>query len=66
MTVAGFGGTADVEYMGLAQTLPYLKTFVEFFVERGYERGKSIRAAPYDWRFSAGALVGSQYDAGAS
>ena len=38
----------------LNQPLPYLNNFVDYFVERGYERGKTIRAAPYDWRLAAG------------
>ena len=52
--VPGFGGTEAVEYMGRSNTYPYLTTFVEYFVDRGYVRGKSIRAAPYDWRLAAG------------
>ena len=32
----------------------YLHTFVQYFVDRGYVRSKTIRAAPYDWRLSAG------------
>ena len=32
----------------------YFHDFVEYFVDRGYERGKTIRAAPYDWRLAAG------------
>ena len=32
----------------------YFHTFVQYFVDRGYVRSKTIRAAPYDWRLSAG------------
>ena len=56
--VAGFGGTEAVEYMGLSNMFPYLTTFVEYFVDRGYIRGKSIRTAPYDWRLAAGLSLG--------
>eukprot|EP00731_Ephydatia_muelleri_P034178 Em0049g25a len=36
---------------------------VEYFVDRGYQRGKSIRAAPYDWRLAADQLyVRGYYD----
>eukprot|EP00731_Ephydatia_muelleri_P033295 Em0027g43a len=35
----------------------------EYFVDRGYQRGKSIRAAPYDWRLAADQLyVRGYYD----
>ena len=34
--------------------IPHFAVFVEYFVERGYERGKTILAAPYDWRLAAG------------
>ena len=27
---------------------------VDYFVDREYKRGKTIRAAPYDWRLAAG------------
>ena len=54
--VPGFGNTRTVEQ--LSQTglfdIPYLDVFVSYFVERGYERGVSIRAAPYDWRLGPG------------
>jgi lysophospholipase-3 len=57
--VPGFGGTETVEQ--LSQTgltdLPYFKDLVKYFVDRGYERGKSIRAAPYDWRYGPGEII---------
>ena len=31
-------------------------TTVQYFVDRGYQRGKTIRAAPYDWRLAAGTV----------
>ena len=54
--VPGFGGTSRVEYLnpGLINTVQYFHRFVEYFVARGYERGVSIAAAPYDWRLAAG------------
>ncbi len=56
--VPGFGDTNGVEYMstGLVNLAPYFHKAVVYFVERGYERGKTIRAAPYDWRLAAGNL----------
>ena len=56
----GFGETGSVE--NLAND--FLQTFtdmvnafedmVDYFEDRGYEVGKTIRAAPYDWRLAAG------------
>lgn len=55
VTVPGFGDTNTVEKLspGLI-TFSYFEKFVEYFVKRGYERGKNIRAAPYDWRLAPG------------
>eukprot|EP00731_Ephydatia_muelleri_P011559 Em0006g453a len=64
---SGFGDTCKVEYlitspeeMSCTWQLPvgnYFHTFVDYFVDnRGYQRGKSIRAAPYDWRLAADQL----------
>ena len=58
--VPGFGQTHTVENLGAdfytygSYSLNYFKDFVQYFVARGYERGQSIRAAPYDWRFGPG------------
>ena len=54
--VPGFGKTNGVEYLntGWIDFIPYFHDMVEYFVDRGYARGKSIRAAPYDWRLAAG------------
>ena len=52
--VPGFGGTDNVEYLDTFNVIFYLRGFVEYFVERGYVRGNTIRTAPYDWRFAAG------------
>ena len=56
VSVPGFGSTETVETMsrGLVLQFHYFKEFVDYFVKRGYERGKSIRAAPYDWRVGPG------------
>ncbi len=56
MMVPDFGGTGAFEYLRTG-TLPlgaYLHDMVEYFVDRGYKRGVSIRGAPYDWRLAAG------------
>ena len=54
--VPGFGDTSSVEYLspGLIDTFEYFHKTVEYFVDRGYKRGETIRAAPYDWRLAAG------------
>ena len=54
--VPGFGETETVEELSQTglQDLPYFDSLVKYFVDRGYERGKSIRAAPYDWRYGPG------------
>ena len=54
--VPGFGDTLSVEYLnpGWIDTIEYYHEMVEYFVDRGYKRGESIRAAPYDWRLAAG------------
>ena len=54
--VPGFGNTNGVEYLTTV-LLPYLHEAVEYFVDRGYKRGKTIRAAPYDWRLAAGKFL---------
>ena len=57
--VPGFGSTSGVEYLnpGLINTVQYFHKFVKYFVDRGYKRGVSIGAAPYDWRLAAGNLT---------
>ena len=57
--VPGFGGTETVETLSTTglQDLEYFNKLVQYFVDRGYERGKSIRAAPYDWRYGPGKCI---------
>ena len=64
VSVPGFGETSSVECLDddvalcdIVTELQYLKDFVEYFVARGYQRGVTIRAAPYDWRLAAGEWV---------
>ena len=62
--VPGFGETQTVEYQDtddfdLLPEFPYFIRFVNYFIDRGYERGKTIRAAPYDWRLAAGVCLHS-------
>ena len=48
--VPGFGGTDGLR-------TGVLDSFIEYFVERGYVGGESIRTAPYDWRLAAGEIL---------
>ena len=69
--VSGFGETCKVEYLASNPVetsctfqLPvgnYFHTFVDYFVARGYQRDKNIRAAPYDWRLAADQLYSRGY-----
>jgi len=52
--VPGFGDTNTVEFLDTPPSSPVFNAFVNYFVARGYERGNTIRAAPYDWRLAAG------------
>jgi len=52
--VPGFGDTNTVEFLDTPPASPVFNAFVNYFVARGYERGNTIRAAPYDWRLAAG------------
>ena len=52
--VPGFGDTQTIEYIDTDDYIPSYHDFVQYFVDRGYVRGKNIRAAPYDWRLAAG------------
>ena len=67
MSVPGFGNTSTVECLDddsdvceERPELQYLKKFVDYFVNYKrdyYQRGVTIRAAPYDWRLAAGVCV---------
>ena len=54
--VAGANGSdvTKAEYLDNFELVSYFHEMVEYFVDRGYVRDVSIRAAPYDWRFAAG------------
>ena len=59
--VVGANGSdvRNVEFVGPTfpiKIFPYLHKTVKYFVDRGYKRDVSIRAAPYDWRFAAGII----------
>ncbi len=53
--VPGFGDTNTVEFLDDNENehSAYFQTLVEYFEGKGYVKGKTIRAAPYDWRLGA-------------
>ncbi len=58
--VPDFGQTTSIEYIDSRSLIPlakYYKPAVDFFVSKGYTRGKDLVGAPYDWRFAPGALI---------
>ena len=56
MSAPGFGDTNTVEDLGQDLIgVSYFEDLVSYFEQRGYESGKSIRGAPYDWRLGPGA-----------
>ena len=52
----GFGETSSIEYLDPSlkffETTNYFHDMVQWFVDKGYTRGKDIVGAPYDWRYS--------------
>ena len=56
ITARGFGQTEAAEFITINDNvqMAVLHELVDYFVHRGYIRGKSIRAATYDWRHGAG------------
>ena len=55
VSVPDFGEISSIEDLGrVLISIAYFGPLVENFVDREYERGKSIRAAPYDWRLAPG------------
>lgn len=59
--VPGFGETRTVADLVSGATtdnatpnVPYMHGMIRYFVNQGYVSGTTIRAAPFDWRFSAG------------
>lgn len=53
-----FGGTRSVANLTIednpTRSIPYMNQMIAYFVSRGYVKGETIRAAPYDWRLSVG------------
>jgi lysophospholipase-3 len=62
--VPDFGGTSSIEYLDPSieffPTTNYFHDMVQWFVDKGYTRGKDIVGAPYDWRYSPSKLFFKQ------
>lgn len=52
--VPGFGTTETIEYLDTQNLIAYFKSIVDTLVSLGYERGVSVRGAPYDFRYGTG------------
>ncbi len=54
--IPGFGMTSSIEYLDPStkfyDATLYFHAMVDYFVGKGYTRGKDIVGAPYDWRVS--------------
>ena len=53
-SIPGFGETETIEYLDDSHIVPYFHHMVKFLKGLGYIPGKSVRGAPYDWRYAAG------------
>lgn len=49
--VPGFGTTNTIEYLDTDNLIKYFAPVVDSLVSWGYERGVTVRAAPYDFRY---------------
>ena len=52
--VPGFGNTDTIEFLDTDHLVKYFAPVVDNLVSLGYERGVTVRAAPYDFRYGPG------------
>ena len=52
--VPGFGDTNTIEHLDTDNLIKYFAPVVDRLVSWGYERGVTVRAAPYDFRYGPG------------
>ena len=50
----GFGETTSFETVDSSGLVKYIKPLADHLESIGYKRGKDIRGAPYDFRYSPG------------
>ena len=49
-----FGETTSFETVDSTGLIKYMKPLIDYLSKFGYKRGKDIRGAPYDFRYSPG------------
>lgn len=57
--VSNFGETSSFETVDKTGLVKYMKPFIDHLTTLGYSRGKDIRGAPYDFRYSPGIRIAS-------
>jgi len=57
--VPGFGNTDTIEHLDTDNLVKYFAPMVDALVSWGYERGVTVRAAPYDFRYGPGKYLPS-------
>lgn len=55
--VPGFGNTDTIDYLDTDNIVSYFSPMTDTLVSWGYERGVTVRAAPYDFRYGPGKSV---------
>lgn len=58
----GFGDTSSFETVDSTGLIKYIKPFADNLTTLGYTRGKDIRGAPYDFRYSPDRLPGDYHN----
>ncbi len=56
-SIPGFGNTQTIEHLDDYHFVPYFHYMVKYLKGLGYETGRSLRGAPYDWRYAAGMVM---------
>lgn len=55
--VPGFGNTDTIDHLDTDNIVAYFSPMTDTLVSWGYERGVTVRAAPYDFRYGPGKSV---------
>ena len=55
--VPGFGDTDTIEHLDSEHLVEYFAPMVKALASWGYERGVTVRAAPYDFRLGPGKFL---------
>ena len=54
--VPGFGNTDTIDHLDTDNLVAYFAPMTDIMVSWGYERGVTVRAAPYDFIYGPGKL----------